>query len=748
MGTALKRAGLRHGSAAVTAMLYLSLMAVLALAMASMASVNVQTAYNYDGIERARANAEMGLRWLGWRFHRIALPQTQVGIVDSATAGALWPTIMTTLRTNLSDMNTGVLTTSAVVISGATLHIGPVLLPDKGTFELWATPKPPNHPDKAQVIEVKATGTYRGARRAMTMQFLIQKSMRYGVLSKIPIQLGKNTVVEGDVYMAAAPGGSTPPLLSISDFRYTSGAASPLDELTQKVAAFQKFIGGKTGGQPNYGGSDNRLPADSAAASALKASNSLLASMSDYNADGFLDEYDLFLQQFDTSGTGHRVSLSEYSAAAPKDPNLFAVIDKGIGKPVSPDDVVRAGYNDGYLDSLDPYAKVRGTVKVWETRDSLAARLGSSQTIADVMQGSFESADGSSSPVIFGCNDPSDPATQITPGSFNMSAFLSLSGANAGAAVRPGTLPPPDSSQLYADTSITKTDGNGTADATLIAKLKAGGTNPITVTKKVNGVNTSVLTDITESVPYGSTNPRSSVQRKVFSGVNFKNCIVSRGTNALFVNCTFDGVTFVDGDYNMQKSSADYAKGNNLRFEGCTFTGPVTQGDALATGSNRGAAPAAYTDYTNSWEFTGATTFDLTRGSKDGSADSEALATIKQQATIMAPQTNIEMGSFTAPGQATCSFQGVVVAGCFDVRGTADIDGTIIVPATAAGNVTLGYFGPDDNATNQGAPDPSMVSGSYGRVHVRFNPYRTLPDGINMAVSMLPDPTTWREVTP
>ncbi len=294
-------------------------------------------------------------------------------------------------------------------------------------------------------------------------------------------------------------------------------------------------------------------------------------------------------------------------------------------------------------------------------------------------------------------------------------------------------------------------DANGTTDSTIWAKLTAGGSTLKKQNKTIAGKSVSVVTAVVEGVPYGAASPRSTSARPVFSNVNFKNCIINRGTNALFINCTFDGVTFIDGAKTMEDSStATYTLGNNVRFMDCTFTGPIAQGDKS---QSTAPAPTKTTLLTNNWEFNGATTIDFTMPAKDGVADSAALALIKDQATIMAPQTNIEMGSFTAPGAAKCSFQGVVVAGLFDVRGVAKIDGSIITlyDRSAADTQTLGYFGANDSSSNQGQPDSALQQAggaAYGSIHIRYNPYRTLPDGINLCVSLLPDATTWREVAP
>jgi hypothetical protein len=84
----------------------------------------------------------------------------------------------------------------------------------------------------------------------------------------------------------------------------------------------------------------------------------------------------------------------------------------------------------------------------------------------------------------------------------------------------------------------------------------------------------------------------------------------------------------------------------------------------------------------------------------------------------------------------------VVVAGNLDIRGTSIVDGSIIVTGDGAGNTTLGYFGASDGDTN---PVALPESGTYGRLMVRYNPYRTMPDGINIAVELAEKIDTYRE---
>src|SRR5204863_8709055 len=98
----------------------------------------------------------------------------------------------------------------------------------------------------------------------------------------------------------------------------------------------------------------------------------------------------------------------------------------------------------------------------------------------------------------------------------------------------------------------------------------------------------------------------------------------------------------------------------------------------------------------NTMQFTGSTMFD-------NQAD--------QSATIVAPQTNIEMGSFTDPSHAPSTLTGVVVAGNLDIRGTCIVDGSIIITGDGAGNTTNGWFGPRDDQTDVTTP---MPEGGYG----------------------------------
>ena len=59
---------------------------------------------------------------------------------------------------------------------------------------------------------------------------------------------------------------------------------------------------------------------------------------------------------------------------------------------------------------------------------------------------------------------------------------------------------------------------------------------------------------VTEKTPFGSTSYQATYRRPVFKNMTFSNCLIQKGMNALFDNCTFEGVTFVDMTTNITNS--------------------------------------------------------------------------------------------------------------------------------------------------------------------------------------------------
>jgi Tfp pilus assembly protein PilX len=746
-----KRTIQRRGAAAVLAMLFLVLLTTLTLAMYSLATSNVQSASNLSDVARAQGAAESGLRWMAFRFQRMARPRTTAGTIDAGVMNALWPAIrqaviddMTTGPNRMSDPAERAWTSDATAVTSPDIRI------ENGgsrfSLDIRQSPTDPT------VLVVTSTGKQGAATRAVAMQFKVDKKVKFAVVGKVPIQLGRNTIVEGPVAMATP--NKFPPLLMLSDFTHFD------DQLKDWIEDWNEYLvsdGNYDGSTvPHHEGYDNRISVNNPQEYAMATA----AGYSDVNGDSYIDEYDLFVKRFDAD-SDLRITQAEFTdpmTGEMYDDQLFAAIDS-IGAPMYDGQTPRLGYQDGVIDNSDGYAKVRGNVTLATTADAWAANLApQGLTINDKIQGTIAPTDPTDVPIRFGA--PADDMLDLDPANFEEASdgFKSRSGSAGGASINTATVK---------------------ANMTLTASMANGGT-------------------VLEESPKGSKNFQAVYKRPVFRNMTIRNCIVPRGLNPLFENCKFEGVTFVDderdittssgsvttsasegmnwarratsgsssvstgGDFkdtngdgkwdqykingmssysnvtswdakgqpilpsgagsfaygtgSSDKKSKGSTQGNNVRFDDCVFEGPVA-----------GSYATAYTHFANSWEFTGATQFNNQ---------------VDQTATIVSPQVNIEMGSFTDPTQAPSTLVGVVVAGNLDIRGSSVVDGSIIITGDGAGNTTLAYFGASDSTT-----DPTAnPEGGYGKLNIRYNPNRTLPDGILLAVDILPQPGSYQEV--
>lgn len=692
----------RRGSAALMSLLLMAVGATMVVGIYTTTQMNVQASASHGDTVRAQATAESGLQWFAWRLRQIPKPATTAGTISSTVADALWPSLQIAIRNDLTGRAKSA--ERPVVITADSLTSSPIAL-DGGdgrfVIEVRQHPLDASDPLDERYLQITSTATVGEARRSVTCDFKIDKKIRFAVAGRVPIQIGRNTIIEGPMGMATAS--KTPPYLIVSDFGHLTSA------LTTRINSFQAYV------EANHDGFDNRFVTDSD-----EGEDAIVNGYPDTNDDGYIDEYDLFLAAFDAN-KDKRITKTEFtnwSTGKLYDENLFSAIDSLSG-PQFDGDVPRLGYQDGVISNLDGYSKLYGTVKMAISQSAWASNLASSgKTIHDMMPGPISVDLRDQAPVKFSAT--SADIFDLSPANFEACAagFRTRSGANAGVAARtPGV--------LVANTTLAVSDANGGF--------------------------------VNERTPLGSTSYQATYKRPIFRNMTLRNVIIPKGLNALFDNCVFEGVTFVDThrdittsggsvttnsndgmSWSQRRLSGDtFSKdkvliasgtatsgqtitqgsknGNNLRFNNCTFNGPIA-----------GNYSTAYTHFANSWEFTGSTLFDNQ---------------VDQTATIVSPQVNIEMGSFTDPSRAPSTLIGVVVAGNIDIRGTSVVDGSIIVTGDGAGNTTLGYFGPSDSDTNPTV----MPEGGFGRLTVRYNSYRALPDGILLPVEVLPEPNSYRE---
>lgn len=173
------------------------------------------------------------------------------------------------------------------------------------------------------------------------------------------------------------------------------------------------------------------------------------------------------------------------------------------------------------------------------------------------------------------------------------------------------------------------------------AMTSSNAIEPVTITRE-----TEVPVTTTEYFPHGPDgyddyqSGSITLNRYVYEGRTYRNAYLPANQNALFKNCTFEGVLYID----CSESTSMYY--NNVRFEDCTFNGVVVTN-----------TPDELNWQRNTLYFTGSANFNNTSDI--------------QEAIILAPHFNVELGQ-------TVTATGTIVGGIVDVRGNAEIYGMII----------------------------------------------------------------------
>jgi hypothetical protein len=202
------------------------------------------------------------------------------------------------------------------------------------------------------------------------------------------------------------------------------------------------------------------------------------------------------------------------------------------------------------------------------------------------------------------------------------------------------------------------------------------------------------------------------LNRHVYENQTFTNAKLPNNRNALFRNCTFEEVLYVD----CAKSSSSYY--NNVRFEDCTFNGVIVTD-----------TPSDLKWMHNTLYFTGQATFDNTSSI--------------QEATILAPHFNVNLGN-TNPVQTDNNvLSGAIVGGIVDVRGNAQIKGTIISMCDTT-QWTSGYVTNIGATLNDGGNETTVL-GDVGVISITPDADQMLPSGITSPIVIRPLLDTYSE---
>ncbi len=739
-----RRASARQrGAAAILAMMFLVIFGSLATAMAIVSQGNLNTAHSHLQINRSLAAAETGMRYMIYRVNQITPAiNSRDGVIDATNAPDLWEaTALAILNEFDGDFHN--LQPPSLSAAGV-LSVGPIAVgPGQPTFTATFTPhpiagenynssyyqRPPynemtppvsaaNPMDATWVrIRVRAEDNLAnsGINRVIQMDFKIEKKIRFAILARSRVMIGRNVMIEGpigsrftDTHLLHGH-----PIQMVSDFAgLTADLDNDLDLLANTLALLDQ-------------NGDNRLNLnDPREIDGITDAQDL-----DINGDGYIDDYDYFLARFDSNGDGDVTGVEIDASGQVARAQLLALIDT-FGDPSRP------GYNDGVINHLDNYAKLRGEVKLTTDYESWRDGAAGGQ-VQDYFRGPIHPHHGEA-PLTF--NSHANDLHSFEPSDFDVSTFRNMTtndfAAQVAANVAQHDPGDPDTPQPIVD-------GSG---------------NPI---KQF------------EAIPFGAAHPYDYYDRPVYENMTFQNVRIPAGTNALFKNCTFIGVTFVEtqtsnfiphptdptqnaynyagmveADGTPKHPDLDAAFGstkttsNNLRFHGCTFEGSMVSD-----------APSSFTHVRNKVAFTGTTRFEI-----DGSTNlSDSEKALFKRSTLLTPHYSIEMGTFLAPHDSaeTVELSGTIVAGILDARGNVKINGTIlstyeptIGDGTVLGdtspqfNTTLGYF-----PSSAGDMESELPPQGVGVIQVRYDPSLPLPDGILGPIDLTPLLSSYSEIT-
>ncbi|MBS0198583.1 MAG: hypothetical protein JSR77_17675 [Planctomycetes bacterium] len=403
--------------------------------------------------------------------------------------------------------------------------------------------------------------------RTIMQDFRMAKRVKHAIVSSSRVMIGKNVLVSGGMGLryTGVTYNNGDPLVLKSDFK---GLSSVLDN---KLNAFYAGLG-------TYDvDGDNRLrvghPTESqgipSGTTDYDGDGQPDNAFQDVTGDGFVDELDIFIRQYDRNGDGKVTLSSALTAGTPAagltpeftaDDDLALLIDSsnpdrnkngvygfvdsnGNGKwdvgeafldydpvlNVNRDQVL--GYRDGFIDKKDQYAKVSGKLTFRATQAAWAAAQGPPSA---KMRGPLRPDEGESA-VSYGATDSELP-------SVNTSIFTSTQTRLQSAADGD-----PFDRQVASNLGISTTQL-----ATYIETRAAGGTVPryLRLDRDTNndGLPDNSSTAYFEKMPFNSPSYSDWYYRPVYENMVFRDVQIPMGNNGLFRNCTFIGVTWVRSD--------------------------------------------------------------------------------------------------------------------------------------------------------------------------------------------------------
>ncbi|MGE3109540.1 MAG: hypothetical protein AB7G11_07885 [Phycisphaerales bacterium] len=595
--------------------------------------------------------------------------------------------------------------------------------------------------------------SYRPLTRVIQQDFRITKQHEHAVLSPSRIMIGKNVHVTGDLggrYTDVAQNDGHP-IVMRSDFQHVNAT------LDAKLNAFYAAVAASDGDN------DNRLRGSHPTEGAAIPSSSTDYdgdgqpdnAFADATGDGYVDEFDIFLNHYDRNHDGKVVLSSRLTAGTPAegltvefddDEDLALLLDSnnpdrnrnGVygfldanrngtwdqGETILDYDARTAtyadrvlGWRDGVIDRKDAYTKMNGKIVLSATQGAWTAAQGDYHQF---IQGGILPELGDA-PLHFGAG--SDELPEITASSF--SANTALYNAADGAAF---------ATQVASQLGVAATD---------LPTYVESSTNPAEARYFRADLDDATVYSMTGRHLYERMPFNAPVQaysdwyiRGRYENMVFHDVQIPEGTNALFINCTFVGVTYVRTctenahenwtlygkmEWNASQNrpiavttpldKSDFARyytgnpvdgpanydefpdppvihgvtrtgaarntklySNNIRFHDCLFVGSVVSD-----------TPEEYTHVRNKLQFTGSTRFATQHPDRPDDPDlnpSAADLVQIEKSSMMAPNYSVDIGQFNSPtdsfvpaeGETAPTPQNVKLSGTI-VAGVLDVRG-------------------------------------------------------------------------
>lgn len=616
--------------------------------------------------------------------------------------------------------------------------------------------------------------TSRPVTRTIQQDYRIVKRPAHAMLSPSRIMIGKNVMINGDLGARYddVDQNNGHPVTMRSDFYGLNGTLDQrLDQLFAALAAAD--VDG-----------DNRLRVGHATESAaipdgtedLNGDGQPDNAFADVTGDGFVDEFDVFIKHYDANGDGKVTLSAALTAGTPAqgnaqeftgDDDLALLMDSAYpdrnrngvsgyhdennngrwdaGEAIRDVDSRNGsfadrvlGWRDGVIDRKDQYAKLRGRL-VFRTTESAWSNANGGD-YSDQLQGPMRPRNRGETATNFDADDDELPA--VSADSFTNTATPLRSAADG---------------QPFAD-QVAAQLGISAAGLAAYTEAETDETQPRFWRADLDDAYVFARTGrhIWEKMPFNSPAYADYYYRPRYENMTFRDVQIPMGTNALFINCTFVGVTYVrsytDNSHSnwsnygkLQWNQADnrpipvtdpldrsdflrYTTGlitdgpanyeefpdppvingvtvtgdarntklysNNIRFHNCLFVGSLISD-----------TPQQYTHVRNKFQFTGGTRF--AQQHPDEPDDPQLNPEVDDReyvetTSLMVPNYSVDIGSFNSPtdtfegGPAGQNVQltGTVVAGVLDARGNTSIDGALLLTfAPVLGEGPLQFMG-------------------------------------------------------